>query len=296
MTTDSNLTGYVRDQVRPALTAVGGFVRMCVLVGKATLRPPFQWREFILQSWFLLRVAFLPTVAVSIPLTVLLIFTLNILLTEFGATTDQPTLRGMVQRASEHLTGWQYWAYCGCDDPTTTGPGATQAVVSRTLSVIVGEAEKLATWYRANGNSVKDSAAQAYNETMGHAYHFEGTYRVPNRYDAKEVQRGTEAAVDKLVREGGMRVYTYGAPQIMTEDALRNRSMWISNSNESGLELRLRGADGSVLAVHDKTGAPVIMSWADLQSSASEARVRDRTPEGNEEWLRRRQRQLNPRR
>ena len=166
----------------------------------------------------------------------------------------------------------------------------------RTLSVIVGEAEKLATWYRANGNSVKDSAAQAYNETMGHAYHFEGTYRVPNRYDAKEVQRGTEAAVDKLVREGGMRVYTYGAPQIMTEDALRNRSMWISNSNESGLELRLRGADGSVLAVHDKTGAPVIMSWADLQSSASEARVRDRTPEGNEEWLRRRQRQLNPRR
>ncbi|GAA1914491.1 cellulase family glycosylhydrolase [Nocardioides marmoribigeumensis] len=51
------------------------------------------------------------------------------LLTEFGATTDQPTLRGMVQRAAAHLTGWQYWAYCGCDDPTTTGPGATQALV-----------------------------------------------------------------------------------------------------------------------------------------------------------------------
>ncbi|PRC62219.1 ABC transporter permease, partial [Mycobacterium sp. ITM-2017-0098] len=73
-------TGYVRDQVRPGLEAVGGFVRMVVLTGKALLRPPFQWREFILQSWFLLRVAFLPTIAVSIPLTVLLIFTLNILL------------------------------------------------------------------------------------------------------------------------------------------------------------------------------------------------------------------------
>jgi phospholipid/cholesterol/gamma-HCH transport system permease protein len=58
---------------------------MCVLVGKALFRPPFQWREFILQSWFLMRVAFLPTLAVSIPLTVLLIFTLNILLAEFGA-------------------------------------------------------------------------------------------------------------------------------------------------------------------------------------------------------------------
>jgi phospholipid/cholesterol/gamma-HCH transport system permease protein len=55
-----------------------------VLTGKALLRP-FQWREFILQGWFLMRVSFLPTIAVSIPLTVLLIFTLNILLAEFGA-------------------------------------------------------------------------------------------------------------------------------------------------------------------------------------------------------------------
>ncbi len=63
MTTSAGLTGYVREQVRPGLEAVGGFVRMTVLTGKALLRP-FQWREFILQSWFLLRVAFLPTIAV----------------------------------------------------------------------------------------------------------------------------------------------------------------------------------------------------------------------------------------
>ena len=73
------LTGYVTDQVRPGLEAVGAFVRMCVLTGRALFRP-FQWREFILQSWFLMRVAFLPTIAVAIPLTVLIIFTLNILL------------------------------------------------------------------------------------------------------------------------------------------------------------------------------------------------------------------------
>lgn len=84
MTASAGLTGYVRDRTRPALTAVGGFTRMCVLTGKALVRP-FQWREFVLQAWFLMRVAFLPTVAVSIPLTVLLIFTLNILLREFGA-------------------------------------------------------------------------------------------------------------------------------------------------------------------------------------------------------------------
>src|ERR1700692_4412039 len=76
--------GYVRDRSRPGLEAVGGFFRMCVLTAKALLKP-FMWKEFILQGWFLMRVSFLPTIAVSIPLTVLLIFTLNILLREFGA-------------------------------------------------------------------------------------------------------------------------------------------------------------------------------------------------------------------
>ena len=51
------------------------------------------------------------------------------LLTEFGATNDRTTLTTMVDRAAAHRVGWQYWGYCGCDDPTTTGPGATQALV-----------------------------------------------------------------------------------------------------------------------------------------------------------------------
>lgn len=51
------------------------------------------------------------------------------LLTEFGATTYRRTLTGMVDRAARHRTGWEYWAYCGCGDPTTTGPGSEQALV-----------------------------------------------------------------------------------------------------------------------------------------------------------------------
>lgn len=57
---------------------------MCVLTAKA-LKRPFEWREFIWIGWFLMRVSLLPTIAVSIPETVLLIFTLNVLLAEFGA-------------------------------------------------------------------------------------------------------------------------------------------------------------------------------------------------------------------
>ncbi|AFJ35198.1 MlaE family ABC transporter permease [Mycobacteroides abscessus] len=84
MTASNGLSVYLREQLRKPLGQVAGFTQMCVLTGKALARP-FQWREFILQGWFLLGVSFLPTVMVAIPLTVLIIFTLNILLAEFGA-------------------------------------------------------------------------------------------------------------------------------------------------------------------------------------------------------------------
>ncbi|ORB19072.1 ABC transporter permease [Mycolicibacterium moriokaense] len=48
-------------------------------------RRPFAWRELILQAFFVARVSLLPTVMLAIPFTVLMIFTFNILLVEFGA-------------------------------------------------------------------------------------------------------------------------------------------------------------------------------------------------------------------
>jgi phospholipid/cholesterol/gamma-HCH transport system permease protein len=48
-------------------------------------RRPFQAREFLEQSVFIVRVALLPTLLVAIPFTVLVSFTLNILLRELGA-------------------------------------------------------------------------------------------------------------------------------------------------------------------------------------------------------------------
>jgi phospholipid/cholesterol/gamma-HCH transport system permease protein len=78
---------YLRDLLRPRLDVIGGFFLMCALVGKALFRWPFQWREFVLVCWFILRVSLVSTMMVSIPLTVLLIFSLNILLSEFGASS-----------------------------------------------------------------------------------------------------------------------------------------------------------------------------------------------------------------
>jgi len=49
--------------------------------------------------------------------------------TEFGATNDVPELEDLVSRADKNRVPWLEWAFCGCNDPTTTGPGSVQAMV-----------------------------------------------------------------------------------------------------------------------------------------------------------------------
>jgi endoglycosylceramidase len=51
-----------------------------------------------------------------------------LILSEFGATDDLATIRSDVQQADQHLVSWEYWHYCECQDPTTSGSGV-QAVV-----------------------------------------------------------------------------------------------------------------------------------------------------------------------
>lgn len=58
---------------------------MCLDTIIQIFRPPWAWREFLLQCWFVARVSMMPTVLLAIPFTVLTTFTLNILLVEIGA-------------------------------------------------------------------------------------------------------------------------------------------------------------------------------------------------------------------
>ena len=51
-----------------------------------------------------------------------------LMLSEFGATDDLATIRSNLAHADRHMVSWEYWHYCECQDPTTTGTG-TQAVV-----------------------------------------------------------------------------------------------------------------------------------------------------------------------
>jgi endoglycosylceramidase len=52
-----------------------------------------------------------------------------LLLSEFGATDDLGNIERVVEGAEHHMVGWQYWHYCVCADPTTSGVGSTQALV-----------------------------------------------------------------------------------------------------------------------------------------------------------------------
>lgn len=69
---------------KPA-TALGDFFALALDTFVQMFKPPWAWREFLLQSWFVARVSLAPTLLLAIPFTVLTTFTLNILLVEIGA-------------------------------------------------------------------------------------------------------------------------------------------------------------------------------------------------------------------
>lgn len=73
------------DNVLKPVRSVGGFYSLAMDTVVAMFTRRLAWREFVLQTWFVARVAILPTLLLAIPFTVLVVFTLNVLLHEFGA-------------------------------------------------------------------------------------------------------------------------------------------------------------------------------------------------------------------
>jgi phospholipid/cholesterol/gamma-HCH transport system permease protein len=73
------------DTVAKPLRGVGEFFAMALDTLVLAFKPPFAWREFLLQTWFVARVSIVPTLLLTMPFMVLVVFTFNILLIEFGA-------------------------------------------------------------------------------------------------------------------------------------------------------------------------------------------------------------------
>jgi phospholipid/cholesterol/gamma-HCH transport system permease protein len=64
---------------------VGSFYALSLDTFVHMVRPPFAWREFVNQTWFVARVSIVPTMLMSIPWSAFIIFILNVLLVEIGA-------------------------------------------------------------------------------------------------------------------------------------------------------------------------------------------------------------------
>jgi phospholipid/cholesterol/gamma-HCH transport system permease protein len=82
---DEGLTRVSDARAAKPVRAMGGFFAMALDTLVLITRRPFAWREFLLQCWFVARVSLLPTMLLAIPFDVLLIFTFNILILDFGA-------------------------------------------------------------------------------------------------------------------------------------------------------------------------------------------------------------------
>lgn len=66
-------------------TPIGAFFAMSLDTFRAMFTFPVQWREFIQQAWFIARVSIGPAIFVGIPLTSLVVFQFNNVLSEVGA-------------------------------------------------------------------------------------------------------------------------------------------------------------------------------------------------------------------
>jgi phospholipid/cholesterol/gamma-HCH transport system permease protein len=64
---------------------IGGFFALSLDILMQLVRPPFAWREFIEQCWFVAKVSLAPAVMLTIPFNGLVIFMFNVLLIEIGA-------------------------------------------------------------------------------------------------------------------------------------------------------------------------------------------------------------------
>ncbi|BBU20998.1 trnB1 protein [Mycobacterium xenopi] len=67
------------------LREVGSYFALTLDTVVQMAHPPFAWREFIHQSWFVARVSIVPTIFLSIPFNALSVFIINVLLVEIGA-------------------------------------------------------------------------------------------------------------------------------------------------------------------------------------------------------------------
>ncbi|HEX2128435.1 MAG TPA: cellulase family glycosylhydrolase [Solirubrobacterales bacterium] len=145
----------------------------------------------------------------------------TLLLSEFGATADPAVIRRMVDLVDRHMISWQWWHYCGCDDPTTQGPGATQAIVADPARAPRGNnllGEKLKLIERPYPQAVAGTPLRYGFEPDARRFELAYSTRSPS---GERIRRRTptEVYVPRIHYPDGYRVEVSGARLVSTRDA-----------------------------------------------------------------------------
>lgn len=138
-----------------------------------------------------------------------------------------------------------------------------------TYEAVRSSAEALAMSYVAGGKTVKDAVAQAYRETVGHAYQFKSTYRVP----VKESPNDVEAGVRHVLHDPGaipaqvfpdLSGQRPEAARAAMTDLLKNSAVLVTDGDEAGLDLFVDQGAGLV-PVMGVDGRQINFPWAVLR-------------------------------
>ena len=164
----------------------------------------------------------------------------SLMLSEFGATDDTSTLERIAADADRHMTSWQEWHYCGCDDPTTQGPGDVQALVKdpskppRTSNVFWGKLKALARPYpqAIAGTPIRWSFDPATRK-------FELVYTNSRADGHGRIERGTTRVfVPKIQYPDGFRVRVTGASTVKRG---KQRLLAIAHADRVKLTISAKG-------------------------------------------------------
>lgn len=165
------------------------------------------------------------------------------------------------------------------------GTLANQPGGQRTFSMIVTQQQVLAASYVAQGRSASDAAKAAFRETVGHAYTFADTMRVPNKEDPASVIQATAAIArnPELIGSVAPQAFTPNLAekdrQAAWHDAIRTGATWVTNGDESGAVLYVRantpGGMPSFAPVRGADGKPVSWTWSQLRAMGAQAAARD---------------------
>ncbi|AHH21712.1 MULTISPECIES: MlaE family ABC transporter permease [Nocardia] len=96
----------LRTPVESGFAQAGNIFALLISVARKSLRRPFQWREFIEQSWFIASVSILPAALVAIPFGAVVALQTGSLIKQLGAEsfTGATSVLATVQQAAPVVT------------------------------------------------------------------------------------------------------------------------------------------------------------------------------------------------